>query len=640
MKRRTIIILLFLGLLLPEIVVSQHSQKAKQYFVKAKRYYWTKNYGKAKLWIKRTIKVDSKFESAYLLKGEIAEEERDTAEAISCYKDVITIDSFSFPAVYYYLGELYYNLGKYDKSAKILKNYLKKIKIISNILQVKRLLKCAEYASQAKKHPWDIEVRNTSDSINTEADEYINFVNETKTVLYFTRKEPLQYKGINGREFTEKIYISKSGGNFWHMPYSLLFPWENRENMGAVSFSVDSRLMYFTGCYLPSGMGSCDIYFSRKYGDRWLMPFNAGSMVNSSKWDSQAVLSSDGKTLFFSSKRGGGKGGSDLWYCTMTKEDRWGYPVNAGDSVNTPYDEMSPFLFASNSRLYFSSSGHAGMGGYDLFMATKDSTGMWSKVINLGYPINGKYNEINIFISLDATHAWISSDRQKNNGGFDIYDFQLPNSIAPEAVYYFKGITLSAKDKKPLSADIILTDLKSGKELDSTRSDAINGSFLTVIQQNINYAVNITKKGYLFLSKNINTQNKKNKFSNICDTFYLQPIDTGCITNLYNINFDFDKYTIKSSAFPELKRLLYFLQENPSISIEIAGHTDFKGSAHYNKVLSVRRAKSVYKYLINNGIDYKRLEYRGYGFLQPLCTEKSEACSARNRRTEIKITGK
>ncbi len=638
--KRVLIIWLFLtACFVPALVLCQGQHKDGKYYAKAKEAYWSKELKKAAQWASKAIKKNPSFIKAYLLLGEIAEDQRDTARAIAVYEKILTIDTAAYPLVYYFLGELYYKNGDYQKAQNALHTYLAHRKHIPNAMQVQADYERARFAAAARGKPWKITVFNTSDRINSAYDEYINFVNEDKTALYFTRKVPLVQENEEAlwRRFEEKIYVSHKDSNQWLDPSLLDFPWKNNQNMGAVSFSTDSRTLFFTGCYLPEGMGSCDLYFSRKKGKKWLIPVNAGSNLNSSQWDSQAILSSDGRTLFFSSKRTGGKGGSDIWFSTRKNDGTWGSPKNAGDSINTPKDEMSPFLFADNNTLYFSSKGHPGFGGFDLFVARKDSLNNWTHVCNLGYPVNSRYNEINIFISLDAKHAWISSDREGTKGGFDVFDFQLPHPIAPKAVYYLKGVTLSAKDKKPLSADVILTNLKNGRQLDSTRSDGVNGSFLAVLQQDVDYAVNISKSGYIFLSKHIDTY-PYDKFNSIRDTFLLPPIDTGSVTKLYNINFDFDKAILKPSAFPELNRLLRFLKANATIRIEISGHTDQKGGAEYNQILSEKRAFSVYHYLINKGIRSDRMQTKGYGFSQPLCTEKTELCAAKNRRTEIKIT--
>ncbi len=619
---------------------AQNGNKAYRYFNKAKTLYLANMPAKALHAVDKAIKYYPGYTEAYLLKAEISEEMKDTAMAIENYKTVLSLDSTGFPHVYYYLGELYYKSGKYENSAAILDEYIRKFKNIPDLKRVVHLFKSASYAAKAVKTPWNIEVKSVSENINTPNAEYVNFVNEDKTLLYFTRKEPLK-TGNNGdtfgeRNFIERIFYSKYENGDWQEPEELIFPWQNNSNLGAITFTVDSRMLIFTGCYFAGGYGSCDIYFSRKAGDNWLIPFNAGQNINGSGWDSQAVMSSDGKTLFFSSKRAGGEGGSDIWYSKRKKNGGWSKPVNAGKNVNTPYDEMSPLLFADNKTLYFSSNGHPGMGGFDLFVARIDSSGHWSGVTNLGVPVNSAQNEINIFIGLDAINAWISSDRGNTLNNYDILHLTLPQQVAPQKVYYFKGVTLSAKDKKPLWADVVLTDTDSGKTLDSTRSDAINGRFLTVIHPGINYAVNIYKKGYMFLSENFNFE-KSYKRSNIYDTFYLQPIDSGSVTNLYNINFDFDKADLKPSSIPELKRLVRFLNDNPAVKIEISGHTDRKGSENYNLSLSEKRAESVCNYLINNGIDKERLSYKGYGYSKPLCNDTTVECAAKNRRTEIKI---
>ncbi len=613
----------------------QNTKRAEKYFARAKNEYLNRDPETALRFIRKALQADTGLVRAWLLKAEIAEDMNDTLSAIESYEHFIKSDTLHYPSAYFILGQLYFESGRYKNAATAIEHYLKLEKSPNRYgKKARSLLRQATNAQKIVSHPHPVVFELLSREVNTNNDEYVNFVNEDNTLLYFTRKIPLPPEEQGERQFTEKIFIARNNEGSWSKPELLTFPWNT--NMGALSFSVDGRVIYFTGCYLPGGMGSCDIYYSERIGERWLPPHNAGPNINSALWDAQGCLSSDGKTIFFSSKRGGGYGGSDIWFSTRNRYGGWNEPVNAGKRINSTGDEMAPLLFGDNRTLYFSSTGHNGLGGYDLFVSKLDSAGQWSEPENLGVPYNSRYDDINLVIGLDAKSAWITSNRNRPERNFDIFYTQLDQPVQPNPLIYLKGVVLSAKDNKPLDADVLLTDLETGKQLDSTRSDAVNGTFLRVLHPHINYGIHITKRGYLFLSKNLDTR-YKNNFQSIRDTFPLQPIDSGSYTNLYNITFDFDKWNLKPEALPELNRLLRFLKENPTVTIRIAGHTDRKGSPAYNLTLSEKRAKAVYDFLTGKGIDPGRLTYTGYGFEQPLCREENETCDAKNRRTEIII---
>ena len=617
---------------------AQNRKRAEKLFSKAKEKYRSGQLNDALRLTNNVLRADTAFNQAFLLRAEIANQLGDTLLAIKSYENFLHYDSTGFPPAFYNLAGLYFKTGQYQKTVSSLLYYINHFDLPTLRLKTRAqtLLKKGIVAAEIAAHPCPAAFKPLPNDINTLADEYVNFINEDLDELYFTRKIPLKTENPDERRFVEKIFVSRKPDSVWMTPEILDLP--RNTNLGALNFSIDGRIIYFTGCYLPTGMGSCDIYFSVKQGDQWLPPHNAGPNINSPSWDSQAAISSDGRIIFFTSKRGSGFGGSDIWYATRNRLGGWNEPENAGDKINTSGDEMAPLLFGDNSTLYFSSTGHYGLGGFDLFVTRLDSADHWQEPENMGIPYNSRYDDINIVIGLDARSAWISSNRNRPDRNFDIFYTRLVPEVAPEHLIYLKGVVLSAKDRKPLDADIVLTDLETGLQLDSTRSDALNGTFLRVLHPKVNYGINISRTGYLFLSKNIDTRNK-NDFKSIRDTFLLQPVDTGSYTNLYNITFDFDKADLKPEAMPELKRLLHFLKKNPQVKIEIAGHTDRKGGIEYNLTLSQKRAKAVYDFLINNGITGERLTYKGYGFQKPLCREETEACDTKNRRTEIVITG-
>jgi outer membrane protein OmpA-like peptidoglycan-associated protein len=339
--------------------------------------------------------------------------------------------------------------------------------------------------------------------------------------------------------------------------------------------------------------------------------------------------------LLFSSSRKGGKGGSDIWMSVKLKNGRWSPPVNLGDSINTPGNEMAPFLYADNKTLIFSSTGWPGMGKQDLFISRKDKTGSWSKAENIGYPVNTKYAEINLVYSLDGDNVWISSDRDKH--GFDIYRIPVYEKIKPGKIIYFAGRVLDKFSKKPVKAKIMLTDELTGTNVTTKYSSREDGYFLMVMEPGKTYAFNILAKGYLFYSGKFTPAIDSSVNRKLNKDFLLTPVQKGTSVVLKNLYFDTDHWNLTAKSYPELKKLIAFLTINPKVKIEIAGHTDDTGNDDYNMKLSKLRAKSVYDYLISKGISPNRLTYNGYGNTRPVFDNSTTEGKALNRRVEVVI---
>jgi outer membrane protein OmpA-like peptidoglycan-associated protein len=291
--------------------------------------------------------------------------------------------------------------------------------------------------------------------------------------------------------------------------------------------------------------------------------------------------------------------------------------------------------------LYFSSDGHPGLGGLDIFVSKRKPTGEWGEPVNLGYPINSSMDENSLLVEPGGRLAFFSSDRKGGFGGLDVYQFELPEELRPEKVTYVKGKVYNALTKEPLEANFELFDLEQQMLLAKSYSQQ-NGEFFLTLNSNKNYLVNVNKEGFLFYSDNFTLKGKETDFNKpfLLD-IPLQPIDTGKVVELKNIFFDVNKSELKPESVAELKKLLAFLQKNPNITIEISGHTDNSGDKKSNVLLSGNRAKSVYDYLVTNGgIAATRLTYKGFGDAKPKVANDSAENMAKNRRTEFKVTAK
>jgi len=613
------------------------NKKALKYYKQAVEQYNNFNYHDAIILLQKSLKNDQDFIEAWLLLGDSFTEVDSLSVAISAYKSAVNIDSLFYPGIYYLLGNLNYKLGKYSDAVD---DYvrLSKMQDVSNelLLRTYERLIFASTSARLIEHPVPVDIKNIGSPINTSSDEYINYVNSHNDYLMFTQRTKVTGFQANKKQFKEELMTSDKEDSIWQKPVPIVLPWKNQLDMGSISISTNGNRMYFTGCYWAIGQGGCDLYTSKKTGDNWLVPNNLGNKINTRSWESQPVISSDGKKLYFASKRKGGKGGSDIWMSIKLKNNSWSPPINLGDSINTPKDEMSPFLHADGRTLFFSSTGHPGLGGYDLFISRQDELGRWSLAKNIGYPTNTKYNEINIFVNIEGDTSWISSDRVGGKGGMDIYTFGNYPQIQPQKTMYVEGTVVDKLTKKPLNAEIQITNLGTARIINTTYSDPVSGHFLLVVFPEINYAFNVSKKGYIFLSENINTNDSAN-LKTIHKEFELLPFVKGSQLVMNNIYFDFNKSDLLASSYIELNKLVELLNQNPNTNIEIVGHTDNIGDVEYNKSLSLKRAQSVGKYLIDNGISTQRLKYKGLGSVKPLATNSTEKGRSLNRRTEIVV---
>ncbi len=322
----------------------------------------------------------------------------------------------------------------------------------------------------------------------------------------------------------------------------------------------------------------------------------------------------------------------------MDENGKFTKAVKLSDNINTPGKEESVFIHPDNQTLYFSSDGHPGMGGLDIFMSKRMANGEWGKAINLGYPLN-TFNEDNSFLVYpDGNYAFKASDQKGGFGGLDIYQFELPDELKPEKITYVKGRVYNAKTNESLLADIELIDLQTQAQVLKSYSQE-NGQFMVTLTANKNYLVNVSRDGFLFYSDNFSLKGVETSIEKpFVLNIPLEPLDVGSTVELKNIFFDVNKWELQPESKAELNKLIVFLKQNKTVSIELGGHTDNSGDMKQNELLSTNRAKAVYDYVILEGqISENRMSYKGYGESQPKVPNDSPENKAKNRRTEFKI---
>jgi flagellar motor protein MotB/tetratricopeptide (TPR) repeat protein len=612
------------------------SKKAIDAYNQGLRKYSLMNYPEAINYLAQAISADSDFIEAYLVLAEVYEDYRQYANAISAYKKGMDINPHYYPRGFIRLGRLQFNLGRYEDSKLDYEKYLElNTKDTKQIELARRGIDKCSFAINAVNNPVDFNPENMGPAINTIEDEYWPSLSADEQTLIITR---LVRKSLHFDGFQEDFFISHKLDDGWSVMKNAGYPLNTNDNEGAQTISADGRFMVFTACNREGGVGRCDLYYSELIGEKWTLPKNMFAPVNTRYKETQPSLSADGNTLYFASDRPGGKGQLDLWQTGRNEDGTWSQPVNMGDDINTPSNEMSPFIHFDNQTLYFASEGYMGLGGFDLFVSRKDSTEKWSVPENLGYPINTNKDEIGLIVNSKGNEAYYSSDRDPY-AGKDIFMFELYKEVRPHEVSYMKGKVFDIETKESLKAKFELIDLETGKMVYEAFSDEETGEFLVCLPSNRNYCLNVSKEGYLFFSGNFALKGVFKLEEPFLKDVPLRPIKVGESIVLNNIFYKTDSFALMKESKVELDKLVKFLKDYPDISIEISGHTDNVGTADYNQTLSENRARSVAEYLQNSSIEGERIIYKGYGFTKPVETNETEQGRALNRRTELKIIG-
>ena len=635
---------------LPPGTYTSTNKKAIKYFEDSKKMFQIRKDADAEKLIKKAIEEDPQFIEAHSAYADFLMGSNRVKEAIPLYEKAIQINPKIFIDNNFYLGGALLHEAQYDKAIPCFEIILKTERINPNLKdEATRFLKNAKFGADAIKNPTPYKPVNVGEGINTREFEYFPAISADGNTFLFTRNIR-EGEGVDAPR-QEDFYVSKRVNNVWQTANPITSV-NTLGNEGAPSLSADGEIMFFASCMEQSGdygssdrkgYGSCDIFYAQKINGKWTKPRNAGSTINTKNWETQPSFSSDGKTLYF--VRGiVGRGdikNPDIYSSTIGADGKFSEPIKLSDNVNTPYGEESVFIHPDNQTLYFSSEGHPGMGGLDIFMSKKQVDGSWGKAINLGYPINSFNDDNSLLVEANGKLAYIASDRQGGFGGLDIYQFELPETLRPEKITYVKGHTYNAKTKDNIETIIELIDLETQQSVTSAYSNSA-GEFLITLTSNHNYLVNVSKPGFLFYSDNFTLKDKVADYSKPYKLeIPLQPIDTGYTIELKNVFFDVNKWDLKPESKAELEKVVAFLKLNPTLKIEFGGHTDNTGDKVSNKTLSANRAKAVFDYVTTKGaIVATRISYKGYGDTKPKSPNDSPENKAKNRRTELKVLGK
>lgn len=617
---------------------STKSKKAIRYFETAMGYYDRRADDEAMDLAKKAIDTDKKFIEAWLLMAELYNQKKDFIKEIDCYNKAVEINPDYSAKLYYLKAKSELKLGMYHEASNSLESVVKftyidnKTAFFTNILETR-----VEFALNAVANPVRFEPEIVQ-NVSTEFDDYWPSLTADEQKLITTIQMPVDPRfPVSTKNRQEDLFIClKQEDGHWSEPVNMGKPINTLDNEGAQSFRADGLQLFLTVCNRPEDFGSCDIYVANKVNGRWTSPVNIGRPVNSSAWEAHPSATPDGRKLYFSCGNcKDSRGAADIYSTVLNDDGTWSEPVNLGDSINGAGNEMSPFIHPDGKTLYFSSESHIGMGGMDLFVSFMKDNGTWSTPKNLGYPINTFGDEIGLIVNAKGDYAYFSSNRAGSQG-LDIYGFVMPDEIRPNSVTYVKGIVYDALTKEKLSAEFELSDIISDNVIIKSYSASGTGEFLVTLPLGKEYALNVSKDGYLFYSENytLTTETMTKPYQMDVP---LQKIAKGATIILKNVFFKTDSYELDNRSVNELNKLVNLMKKHTGIKIEIGGHTDNQGSNEHNKVLSNNRAKAVFEYLVKEGIESKRLTYNGYSFSKPIATNDTEEGRALNRRTEFKI---
>lgn len=580
----------------------------------------------------KCTELDNKFVDAYLSLGGAYGQLKNYNSSIKYYEKAFALDS-----IYSIDYKLPYSInlagiGEFEKAQSAINQLLaKNMPATSSTYKAAMFRKksydfAVDYAQKNSHKNYLFAPQNLGGNINTSEPEYFPSLTIDGKEFIFTRR-------INN--YNEDFFSSNNTATGWDRAAPLKGDVNTPENEAGQNISQDGQWLVFTANGRPQGYGNFDIYISYLTPQGWSEAANLGGRVNSDQWDSQPCLSPDKRELYFASRRIGGYGGSDIYVCRMQSNGKWSDAENLGPDINTAGDDQCPFIHADNQTLYFTSNGLQGYGGNDLFYVRKGPGGIWSKPMNLGYPINTINDEGTLFIAADGKTAYYASDRSDSKGSHDIYSFELRADVRPYKTVWVKGQVFDKKTSKGLPSSVELIDLTTKEAITKVQTDETGHYFIT-LPLGKDYAFNVNRKGYLFYSDNF-LMSGLSTDSTYEKNISLLPIETNASIILRNIFFDVNKYEVKASSQAELDKLVQLLQENPALKIEISGYTDNVGKPADNLTLSVNRAKAVVSYLVSKNIAPNRLTAKGYGETKPLADNKTESGKAMNRRTEMKV---
>lgn len=616
-----------------------------------------KNFHQAVRNFEKAIKTDTSFVAAYRLLGTSYELLNDYKNAVHFYEETLNRDSMFSRALYYQLADALYKTKRYSDALEYFKKYQTlqsfgpgrfgfngpaeedmEVRFRKN-LEVN--LKAVQVAMDSIKFMQVEEIVNLGSGVNSPDEEVFPALTTDRDYLYYTRFK-------EGSDSNDDLLIStfNTRTNRWGEGRSMQ-KFNTRHPEGYSALMRDSRNMYLMVCGRDDVQGPCDIWQAVVKGDKIDRIQPIEGLVNSDSWDGQASISCDGNSLYFSSRRPGGVGGADIWVSERMENGYWGRPKNLGNKINTDGHEQSPYITDDGKTLYFSSSGHPGMGEDDIYMSWKDhNTGQWSMPINLGPPINTGFRETGFSLSPDGRSGYFSSDRSGGLGGLDIYHFNLSEKLSSDTMTFVEGFVLDSIMMTPIPNATVQLGARPPVVADE------DGRFFICAYANewLDLAVTDQENYYPYKAHTMIPEWENNSYYDIdlrlqpkrdltrksplpippADSSELLPKKVEKVFE-HTVFFGFDNFDLTSDELNKLGDFVMQFTGKEVVKSEVFGYADNTGTDIYNLRLSEERAKGVAMYLVKNGITIDQIYMEGKGELD------NENPKSRNRRVEIRV---
>lgn len=567
------------------------------------------------------------------------------------------------PFMDYYYGRALQLDSKFNEAIKAFDafeaNYKKADNFSKFVSKRKRECKAARGAVQNPIRAWVDNVKE----LNSPQNDYAPSVSTDGGEVIFTSDRPNGHEANAAGSYDKDIYSSTLSSRKWASPKQL------KGGVNTTSDDVSNNISYDGTKLLlhREEEGQLDIFESSLVGADWTDPKKLPFQISSNRANEvYAAYSEDGWSIYFNRDNASRSNGFEVMFSSMQSKIQKNYmAAQMISSVNSKFNEGPIYIALDGETMYIASEGGDSYGGYDIFVSER-TQGSWSKPVNMGYPINTPYDDFFFSSTANGKFAYIASNRAGGSGGYDVYkvtfwgpekapvtateDYLLASIVNPmkdnsiestvdvnkKSFTVFKGITIDAMTKKPVQANIEITDNTTGKLIETFVTNSATGKFIITLSSGKNYGIAVKADGYLFHSENFDIPNGSadNLVNKVIE---LKNIAVGSKIALRNIFFDTGKSKLRSESNAELDRLVKLMKDVPSLKIEISGHTDNTGSATLNNSLSQDRAQAVVDYLKSKSIAASRMTAKGYGSNKPIATNNTSDGRQQNRRTEFEI---
>lgn len=589
-------------------------------------------------------------------------------ECIQYFYTANTLDPEVHPFLDYYLGMAYHLDGKFEEALKFYKTFEAEYKKADNFT---KFVKQRKSECTSARDLMAVPIRAWVDHVpelSSEFDDFGPSITMDGGEICFTSNRPNNHTPNEVGRYDNDIYTSSYENGKWSKPVHAKGGLNSDGDDMTSNYSYDGTKILISR---RNDKGNFDIYESSLSGDTWSNPIGYSDDINSIHDDLYASYNHNGTRFYYAKAVKTGNSGYDVMESILENYQRrdWSLPVLVG-AVSSRFNDGPIYLHPDGETMYICSEGFNSMGGYDIFVSHLVK-GEWTTPENMGYPINTPYDDYFFSSTASGKYAYIASNRNHPDakGGFDIFkvtfwgpekdpalatqDYLLASVAKPlqdpelvgevkvtskASLTVFKGKTIDALTKKPVEAQIEITDNNTGQIVETFTTNSATGKFLLSLNSGGNYGIAVKADGYLFHSENFDIP-AGSAYNMVNKTVELKNIKIGSKIALRNVFFDVGKSTIRSESYPELDRLVKLMKDVPGLKIELSGHTDNTGSAEGNITLSQARAEAVVSYLASKGIDKSRMVAKGYGSSRPVASNDNAEGRQLNRRTEFEITG-